>query len=401
MVAISPNPTLEIMRAKMSLISAFHCHFGFAIALIVSAASAAAMPPDTSNNLYIVGQDLDALRGYYKSKCCAVPDGTTAYLSLYNLLNANANYGGLGVDKQLRPVDSEKGWGSGAQSAWKSAMMFGATRLAIGLNIAENGQPKGLSRIASGEYDPQIDQLAAFAKKIDKPLFLRIGYEFDGQWNKGYENQPNFIAAWRRIVDRLRAEGADKVQTVWQASASPYDDILDGWHEDIGGWYPGDDYVDWIGGSWFLARGAKPTVKGLPYYPVSARVLMDEAVSFARARRKPFMIAECSTQGYDLQRRTYRNITALWDGVPGNGRRKLTDAALWDEWYAPLFDYLKANADVIRAVAYINVNWDSQPMWGPPYNEGYWGDSRLEVNPFIAARWNKAIGDWRASGSAH
>jgi len=53
------------------------------------------------------------------------------------------------------------------------------------------------------------------------------------------------------------------------------------------------------------------------------------------------------------------------------------------------------NRDVIHVLAYINVDWDSQAMWGPPYANGFWGDSRLEVNADIAARFAAAIDAWK------
>ena len=34
-------------------------------------------------------------------------------------------------------------------------------------------------------------------------------------------------------------------------------------------------------------------------------------------------------------------------------------------------------------------------MWDAPYEGGYWGDSRLQVNAAIAERWSAAIEGWR------
>jgi hypothetical protein len=34
-------------------------------------------------------------------------------------------------------------------------------------------------------------------------------------------------------------------------------------------------------------------------------------------------------------------------------------------------------------------------MWNAPYQSGYWGDSRLQVNPYLAERFNRAIEHWR------
>ena len=52
-----------------------------------------------------------------------------------------------------------------------------------------------------------------------------------------------------------------------------------------------------------------------------------------------------------------------------------------------MLKYIQQNVDVIRALAYINAEWDNQPMWSKPYRSGYWGDSRVQVNDEIKARW--------------
>ena len=250
--------------------------FAAALVLVTSGATARERP------LLFVGQDLGALHELRASKCCALPDGVTAYVNLYDVLSPGRNFGGLGVDAGLRPIADESGWGAGPVSAWKSAVEFGAPRLAIGLSITEADQKDGLKRLAAGAFDPEIRQLAAFISKVDRPVLLRIGYEFDGAWNHGYSDNRVYVAAWRRIVDVLRAEGASNAVFVWQTSASPIDDLLDRGHDDIRDWYPGDGYVDWMALSWFLRPDEKP-LNANAYRPPSARALADELLAFARA----------------------------------------------------------------------------------------------------------------------
>jgi hypothetical protein len=62
-----------------------------------------------------------------------------------------------------------------------------------------------------------------------------------------------------------------------------------------------------------------------------------------------------------------------------------------------LFSYIEENRDVVSGLACINVNWDAQPMWGPPYEgkDSYWGDSRLAVNAELAAHFARAVDEWR------
>jgi hypothetical protein len=119
-------------------------------------------------------------------------------------------------------------------------------------------------------------------------------------------------------------------------------------------------------------------------------------LDFAREKGKPVMIAEASPQGYDLAKNTNRNITPILDGPSGEGRVELEPEEIWNAWFGPVFEFMEEHRDVIRALAYINANWDAQAMWGPPYNSGYWGDTRLEANPYVAERFNESIERWRA-----
>jgi len=342
----------------------------------------------------IIGQDLGSIRGYMASDCCPRPDGLTAYLDLYDLLKDD-DFGGLGIDASGHDADLEFEWGSGPISAFRTATEFGINSLALGLSITENEHPGKLQLLISGEYDAHIRQLARFAGMIEGPVYLRIGYEFDGAWNQGYQDPDTYIGAYRRIVDTLRAEGVENIEMVWQASTSTTDDVIDGGHEDITRWYPGDDYVDWMGLSWFMNPHETVQVPS-NYTPQTPLQLTEELLAFARQRGKPVMVAEAAPQGLDLDENFTAHHVGLWDGPAGEGRKSMTDNEIWDFWFAPLFELLEQNRDVVHILAYINADWDSQPMWGPPYDSGFWGDTRLEVNDDIAARFTDAINQWKS-----
>ena len=341
----------------------------------------------------IVGQDLGAIRGYMASGCCPLPDGLTAYVDFYDIL-ADGDFGGLGIDADGEDAGFELDWNAGPVSAYRTATEFGVPDLAIGLSITENEHPGKLQRLADGEFRAEIRRLARFLDLVEGTVYLRIGYEFDGAWNQGYENAPRYVAAWKTIVDGLRAQGVDNTVMVWQAGAAVVDEVLDRAHEDIAGWYPGDDYVDWVAFSWFMSP--RETI-GVPsdYDPGTPMQLAQEVLAFARKRGKPVMIAEASPQAIDLGENFMAHHAAIWDGEPATGRVDMTSDEIWDHWFAPLFRLLDDNRDVVHALAYINADWDSQAMWGPPYANGFWGDSRLEANGDIAARFGEAVARWK------
>jgi len=359
---------------------------------------AATLPPpfisDEPRQL-IIGQDLGAIRGYMSAECCPTPDGLTAYVDFFDILTPN-DFGGLGLDAAGNATDLEFAWGAGPGSVYKTATEFGVDGLAIGLSITENEHPGKLDGLVAGEFDAEIEQLAKLFSMIPGPVYLRIGYEFDGAWNHGYENSDRYTRAFQRIVDLVRAKGSDNVQFVWQGAAAVVDEIIDGGHEDIRQWYPGDDYVDWMGLSWFMNPNETIQVASPAYVPPTPLEMSNEILEYARERGKPVMIAEASPQAMDLKNRFIADHAGIWDGAPAGNRINMTDEEIWDHWFGPLFQLMNDNDDVIRALAYINVNWDAQAMWGPPYESGFWGDTRLEVNDEIAARFTSAIEAWRA-----
>eukprot|EP01084_Bolivina_argentea_P009735 18163_1 len=68
----------------------------------------------------------------------------------------------------------------------------------IGLNF------NGLSQdIADGKYTKNIQDLIAGMKSTGRPCWVRLGYEFNGQWNN-YAPKDDYIKAFRRITSYFR-----------------------------------------------------------------------------------------------------------------------------------------------------------------------------------------------------
>ena len=139
--------------------------------------------------------------------------------------------------------------------------------------------------------------------------------------------------------------------------------------------------------SWFLPPNK--SVKGA----ATQIELANEVLKFARTKQKPVIIAEASSQGYDIAEMSKSNISPLWDGLSGTQSKRVQANALWNEWYAPFLSYIRKNKDIVKAVAYINADWGSQAQWSAPYPNGYWGDSRVQANPEISNKWLAEISD--------
>src|ERR1700693_6422639 len=56
----------------------------------------------------------------------------------------------------------------------------------------------------AGPWTPISRRWRRLCAKRTNPSFMRIGYEFDGEWN-AYEPEA-YVAAWRRIVEIFRGK---------------------------------------------------------------------------------------------------------------------------------------------------------------------------------------------------
>ncbi len=273
--------------------------------------------PPEGKKLFIIGQDNNTIENYIASNS-HVPAGFMLYTSI----------------QKLEGLDNESpDYGSGIMHAEELIRKYPNTVLQIGLYMVG-----ALKETYEGRYDGNILRLAAWLKKIKIPVFLRIGYECDGPHNR--YNPDDYKKAFRHIVDLLRRQNVYNAAYVWHVHSHKAKPGLNAW-------YPGDDYVDWVGVSYF----------DQPQSVIAA------SVQFANDHKKPVMVAEGTPKGV------------------GSGRGRYS----WEAWYGDFFNFI--NKHEIKAVCYINNNWDEQEMWR---GQG-WKDARVEANEYVKKQWLKEI----------
>ncbi|WP_030262097.1 hypothetical protein [Streptomyces sp. NRRL B-24484] len=69
------------------------------------------------------------------------------------------------------------------------------------------------------QYRAEVDEMVTRLKGYDRPVHLRIGYEFDGPWNCC--GADFYKQAFACVKGRIDALGAANVATVWQSAAWP------------------------------------------------------------------------------------------------------------------------------------------------------------------------------------
>ncbi len=316
--------------------------------------------PNEGEVLLFVGQELEAVGGLEKYN-----DGyldhfdTPAGWTTYTNINPGENSFGR-IQEGLDGLWETHDWGDHDYNATLQLddPDYANMALAIGLQFVNHEE-----KVADGTHDKYINKLADFLLSLGRrPVFLRIAYEFDGEpWN--HYDQESTIKAYKRMVDMLRAKGVTNTAYVWQSTGfmSPKDGQLEAW-------YPGDEYVDWLGFSFFN------------------RWEDQKMIEFARQKGKPVFIAEASPTISDVDAKTTGNTIETQLSNPQQAEEA------WEKWFIPFFKTIDDNPDVVKAVHYINCHWDSHRMWfdNPTFKNI---DARLHLSDSISKRWKTITSD--------
>ena len=302
--------------------------------------------PPAGKVLVFAGQDNISVGGTEKYNkgyvdTVGVPAGITHYI--YFSEGWTNGFGRTFPMGSVAGLNSEVEWAAGpmCQKAYLDSPRLKECVMHVSISMEGGGEVK----VANGAFDHLIDEFVQFiADHPDRVFFIRIGYEFDGSWNK---YQPDsYKKAFRRIVDFLRRRNLSNYATVFASSST----VKPGQFEEYD---PGSEYYDWIGYSWW--GNEKKFGDAAP------------ALAYARKLKKPVFVAESTARGHYFD--------------------KEDSEELWSGWFKEFFQHIEKNKDVIRAVSYINADWDGQDMW-----DG-WGQTRIETNPLVQQRWQKRMAE--------
>jgi oligosaccharide reducing-end xylanase len=218
--------------------------------------------PSTGKVLLLIGQNKESVDAYFDATVTA-PGGVAG-----------------NIDLQL----------NGIKDIDYLAEKYPKSVLSLGVSL------KGvLGDVAEGKSDAKIDALVDTLTAYNRPVFLRLGYGFDDQANNYVPDV--YVSAWQKFHERIQAKGSLNVALVWESASCE--------ESNIANWYPGDEFVDWVGLSY---------CDGMP---------VEATIQFAREHLKPVMINAAGQGG-------------------------------WNEWFAPFFKFVNDNNDIVRAVIYIN-----------------------------------------------
>lgn len=172
--------------------------------------------------------------------------------------------------------------------------------------------------IVAGKHDKYIRNWAKAAKAYGGRVLLRFAHEMNGKWfpwgiGNSTNTASNFKAAWRRVYNIFKSEGATNVKFVWSPNRPcnqcvPYKDL-----------YPGNAYVAWVGystfnwGAWRDAEWvgleliSRTSMKQFAKVAPTKRVLIAEVASYDKPGNK----ADWITEGYQALYDKYPKLRAI------------------------------------------------------------------------------------------
>ncbi len=246
--------------------------------------------PATGKALLLVGQNAEDIDAYFRATVTA-PGGIAMNTSLDLQDIDDLNYL---ADKYPKSV------------------------LSVGVDLKSS-----IQSVAEGKADAKIDALLDLLSTFNRPVLLRLAYGFDDPAN-AYTPEA-YVSAWKKFHQQIQSKGSENVALVWESTSCEESSIAE--------FYPGDEFVDWI---------------GVPYCDgVSAQA----TIQVAREHFKPVM------------------LTAAPSTAEGD----------WNIWFAPFFQFTNDNNDVVRAVTYLNEGSsllhskdEILKKWKDETKQGFW-----------------------------
>jgi beta-mannanase len=127
-----------------------------------------------------------------------------------------------------------------------------------------------LDRILRGDFDAELAKCADDVRALGFPIMMEFGPEVNGSWfpwngawngrdadaygERGEPDGPErFRDAYRHVAEIFSKRGAEDVTWVFHIAAA--DSPKEKWNEP-GRYYPGDEWIDWIGASVYGRLGA-------------------------------------------------------------------------------------------------------------------------------------------------
>ncbi|KNC97234.1 uncharacterized protein SPPG_07621 [Spizellomyces punctatus DAOM BR117] len=231
-------------------------------------------------------------------------------------------------------------------------------------------------QLKDGDIDAFVAQIATFARS-GRGVFIRLAPEMNGSWQPYAQRPIAYAAMWKRIVTAIRANSdtTGRVAFIWAPNMQlgyPYEGgvysmnatvsaaetqaldtnkngRLDTLDDPYTPYYPGNEYVDWVGLStyWFgadypyLTNDVPPSGSILKLIHGTGPGAMDFYQLFAERNQKPFFITESGAAFHQYRIQSPANPVNTGAVAPGPGALAIKQA--WWRQYLTNTTFLDAH----------------------------------------------------------
>lgn len=152
----------------------------------------------------------------------------------------------VALDRQYYRIDEEV---PGPHEVWsagggRTPIISIATHLASGETVPWAAIADPDDELAA----PLVDGLIARLRDFDHPIIVIFSDRPEGEDPALYGTADDFVRAWQRVVGAARDAGAVNATWVWGLGSGAFPTAADDW-------YPGDEWVDWLGVTGFNYYG--------------------------------------------------------------------------------------------------------------------------------------------------
>eukprot|EP01084_Bolivina_argentea_P070932 128984_1 len=201
------------------------------------------------------------------------------------------------------------------------------------------------TNVSKGMYDENILAYIDGMKSTNRPFWVRIGWEFNGEWNN-YLPKKDYVASFQRITSFFRNDSWSNkyVANIWDFSADAKD-------LNYSSWYPGDKWVDWYGIN-IYSGGSAPNSN-----------ISTNFINHGCNKGFPVIFGESAPR-----------FTGVLNGTQS-----------WNQWFQPYFySLILAKNSCVNAFCYIDWNW-TNTLWST------WGDSQIQDNQIVGKNYQTAL----------
>ncbi len=166
---------------------------------------------------------------------------------------------------------------------------------------------QGLDKVQDDQY---LREYARKLKETEIPIFLRFASEMNGAWTVYGGNPQKYIEKWR-LIHNVMEEEAPNVMMVWTVFTFPQSTIQK--------FYPGDEYVDWVGVNIYNVIYHNNNINFLAAHEDPLKLL--DYVYNTYSDRKPIQISEYGATHYTITDNKYyedfaiSKISRMYNGI--------------------------------------------------------------------------------------